>query len=256
MGRCEAKMCRFIIYPAVAFSAFATGMFFAYLLFQPVESQDRTRINLTEAVYLEPSSVDNSSLNQQTGIESLISDKQKASMLFEPTLKSWLETGNVPRVVAPSNEIIKRIVATRLHRYQAPYLVAMANKSYRPSVLDLNGDGKSELAIMLNCNAPIGCELWIFREVKDDFEVILRTTSQLEKFKIRKTRSKRFFDIQTSYYLNDPASEMLKRMDEYKFDGHTYTLRGCSGLVNQYRDSNGDLHKLKRPVLEHYDDCC
>ncbi len=46
-------------------------------------------------------------------------------------------------------------------------------------------------------------------------------------------------------------------MNDYKFDGGKYIFRGCSAIVDRYRDENGvDLHYLKKPVLEHYDDCC
>lgn len=129
-------------------------------------------------------------------------------------------------------------------------------KSYKPSLLELNGDGKPELAIMVNCAKSKSCELWIFREVKNDFTVVLRTSWELEMFEIKRTKTKGFFDIQTSYDSHYPESEELKSMDDYKFDGKEYKFSGCSALVNVYYDKNGQLHHLKKPRLEHYDDCC
>ena len=132
----------------------------------------------------------------------------------------------------------------------------MAQIRYKPSLLDLNGDRRSELAIMINCEKSDGCELWLFRETKRDFEVILRTNWKLEAFKIRKSKSKGFSDIQTNYYPRDPNSETFKSMNDYKFDGKEYTHRGCSAIIDRYWDRNWELQKLKRPVFERYDDCC
>lgn len=249
-------MRRYAVSFAISVLAFVTGLFSVYLFLLLAGKVQNDAPTVTTNDLVDFSVPNKRSLHQETGIESLISDKEKALLLFEPTLEKWINKEKIAEIIEPSPEIIERIAATRLHRYEAPYLTRMARRSYKPSLLNLNGDRKPELAIMINCAEPAGCELWIFREVKGDFEVILRTTWELEKFVLKKTRSKGFFDIQTSYYPNDPNSETLKSMDDYKFDGEKYYHSGCSAHVNRYRDANGGLRLLRKPIFQRYDDCC
>lgn len=179
-------MRRKLFYFSVAIMAFVTGICFLYLF--------SFRTSVTDiAVQTEPtqdlaavSVLSKPSLHQETGIESLISDKEKALLLFEPTLKKWLRKENIPEIIEPSPEILQRIEATKLYRYEAPYLTRMAQKSYKPSLIDLNDDRSPELSILIDCGEPNGCELWIFREIAGDFEIILRTSWELEQFKITK----------------------------------------------------------------------
>ncbi len=249
-------MRRMAFYLSVALLAFVTGIFFLYL-FSLRNPAAEFAVQTEPAQELVAVSILNEpSLHQETGIESLISDKEKALLLFEPTLRKWLKKENISGMIEPSPEILERITATKLHRYEAPYLTRMAQKSYKPSLLDLNDDGATELSILINCGEPDGCELWVFREMRRDFEVILRTSWEFEKFELTKNKSKGFSNIQTSYYPNDPESETLMRFDSYKFDGQKYSHRGCSEYVNRYRDKKGELRYLKKPILHHLDDCC
>ena len=245
----ENDMRRYAFYFAAALSAFATGVFFVYLFFLP---DDKVRLDLvaepTHKAY---------SLHHETGIESLISDKEMALLLFEPTLKKWIGQEKIAELVEPSSEIAERIAMMRLHQYEAPLLTQMAMKSYKPSLLDFNDDGKKELSIRINCEEPDGCELWIFREVEDDFEVVLRLREKFENFKLMKEKSTGFFDIETSYkYPDEPESEAVKRVDSYKFDGQRYRHRECWEYISRRRDKKGNLINLSKPILMRLDDCC
>ncbi len=249
-------MRRYTFYLAVALLAFVTGIFFLYLFsfrnpvaefaVQTEPTQDLTAVSTQNKL----------SFHQEIGIESLISDKEEAFLLFEPTLKKWLKEEKIAGLIEPSPEILERIMATKLHRYDAPYLTRTARASYKPSLLDLNDDGRTELFILINCGQPDGCELWVFRKAERDFEVILRAREEFEKFEVTKKKSKGFSNIQTSHYPNDPESETLVSFDYYKFDGQKYSFRGCSEYVNRYRDKKGELRYLKKPILYHLDDCC
>ena len=248
-------MRRTLFYLSVALLAFGIGSFvvFSFYWNSAVEV----------AVQLEPTqdfvavSVSNElSLHQATGIENLISDEEKALLLFEPTLKKWLKKENIAELIEPSPEILETIMVTELHKYEAPYLTRMARKSYKPSLLDLNDDGSAELSILINCGEPDGCELWVFRKARRDFEVVLLTSWEFETFEITKNKSKGFWNIQTSHHYADPESETSMRLDSYKFDGQKYYHSGCSEYINRYRDKKGELRYLKKPILQHLDDCC
>ncbi len=249
-------MRRYTFYLSVALLAFVTGIFFLYL-FSLRNPTAEFAVQTEPAQELVAVSILNeTSLHQETGIESLISDKEKALLLFEPTLRKWLKKENISGMTDPSPEILERIMTTKLHRYEAPYLTGTARKSYKPSLLDLNDDGLKELSILIDCGGNGGCELWMFRKVERDFEVILWTREEFEKFELTKNKSKGFSDIQTSYRPTEPESETLISFDNYKFDGRKYHLSGCSEYVNRYRDKKGKLRKLKKPILLHLDDCC
>lgn len=197
------------------------------------------------------------SLHHETGIESLISDKEKALLLFEPTLKKWIGKEKIAELVEPSPEIAERIAVTRLHQYEAPYLTHVAKKSYKPLLLDLNRDGHNELSISIDCDETKVCELWIFREVESDFEVVFREREKFEKFELTKDTSKGFFDIQTSYYpYEEPEYETFIRRDSYEFDGQKYRHHDCYEYENRYRDKKGRLRDLKKPKIIRLDVCC
>lgn len=249
-------MRRNLFYLLVALLAFVTGVFFLYLFFPRNPAPEIVVRNEPTQEFAAVSVSKELSLHQETGIESLISDKEKALLLFEPTLKKWLKKENLDETIKPSPEILERIMATKLHRYEAPYLTRMARKTYKPLLLDLNDDGLAELSILIDYGETRDGELWMFRNTGRDFEVILRTSEELEKFEITKNKSKGFSNIQTSHYPNDPESETLVSFDYYKFDGQKYSFRGCSEYVNRYRDKKGELRYLKKPILYHLDDCC
>lgn len=250
-------MHRFLSSIAASVLAFATGVLFVWVFLLPDYPVVRNDPAIEPLIDLSGSSGSNQRpFHEETGIESLISDKEKALLLFEPTLNKWIKEEEIADVIEPSLAVIEKIAATRLHRYEAPYLTHLAQQSYKPSLLDLNGDRRPELAIMINCEKSDTCELWLFRETQPDFEVILRTTWKLEAFKVRKSKSKGFSDIQTSYYPRDPNSETFKSMNDYKFNGKEYTHRGCSAILDHYWDRNWELQKLEKPVFERYDDCC
>lgn len=248
-------MRRYIYYLSVALLSFGIGSFFVFKFYWNSAVEVAVQIEPTQD-FVAVSVSNELSLHQETGIESLISDEKKALLLFEPTLKKWLKKENIAESIEPSPEILERIMATKLHRYEAPYLTRMAQKSYKPSLLDLNDDGAKELSILINCGESGGCELWVFREIGRDFEVILRAREEFEKFEITKNKSKGFSNIQTSYHPNDPESETLMSLDIYKFDGQKYKHSGCSEYVNRYRNKKGELRYLKKPILYHLDDCC
>lgn len=250
-----------LFYFAASLSFFCLSCLFTYLLTSEnpqtrqntearVEEQLVTRDEVAAVTPAE------NPLHQETGIEALISDKEKALLLFGPTIRKWLAGEDLTELNEPSPAIAEKVASMRLHRYEAPYVVRMAEKSYKSSLVDLDGRDRPELAIMINCEQSSSCQLWLFHEVDGGFNVILRTSSELTDFTIKKTKSKEFFDIQTSYFPEDPLSETYKAMNDYKFDGKEYKHTRCSAIVNRYLDKNGDLRFLKKPRLEYYEDCC
>lgn len=248
-------MHRTLFYLSVALLAFGIGSLVVFKFYW--NSAVDVAVQTEPTLDLAAASVSSKpSLHQATGIESLTSDKEKALLLFEPTLKKWLMKEKIAGMIEPSPEILERIMAAKLHRYETPYLTRMARKSYKPSLLDLNDDGLTELSILVDYGETRDGELWMFRNTGRDFEVILRTSEELEKFEITKKKSKGFSNIQTSYYLNEPESEALISFDNYKFNGREYKLSGCSLYINRYRDKKGELRYLKKPILQHLDDCC
>jgi hypothetical protein len=246
---------------SILFLGFLVGLLSVFLFTSQKLSLEQPQTEIIADVPIEDSharnELDHEGIHEQTGIESLISEKEKALLLFEPTLQKWLNGERIDKVIEHSPLLIERISNTKLHRYEAPYLEDRAKRSYEPSLVHLNRDSTAELAIRIRFEKSNEGDLWLFRKVSTDFEVILHSREQLNRFDLKKTRSNGLLDLQTTYFPNDPDSETLKSISDYKFDGKEYTLRGCSAIVDRYRDKNGvDLHYLKKPIFERYDDCC
>lgn len=115
-------MRRYAFYLTVSFLAFSIGWFFVYLfMFPNVEIGNEETLPATENFSASVPSYENP-LHQESGIDSLISDKQKALLLFGPTIRKWIQKEKIPDQVEPSTDIIKNIAKTRLHIYDAGYL--------------------------------------------------------------------------------------------------------------------------------------
>lgn len=248
-------MRRYTFYLSVALLAFGIGSFVVFSFYWNNALEAAVQIEAPQD-FAAAFASNKLSLHLETGIESLISDKDEALLLFEPTLKKWLEKERIAELIEPSPEILERIMRTKLHRYQAPHLTRTARKSYKPALLDLNDDGLTELSILVDYGETRDGELWMFRNTGRDFEVILRTSEELEKFEITKKKSKGFSNVQTSFYPNEAESEVLISFDDYKFDGREYKLSGCSIYINRYRDKRGELRRLRKPIVRHLDSCC
>lgn len=121
-----------------------------------------------------------------------------------------------------------------------------ADDAYFPSLVDVNGDGRKELAIQAWC-APVGnCELWILKKNGNDYRVLLRSLpGSVQTFKFLRTRSHGFFDLET----RDHGDAWSGGIAIYKYDGRKYKARSCSTYSYSYL-KNGKLTELQNPIIK------
>jgi hypothetical protein len=240
-------MRRYTFYLSVALLAFGIGFYFVY------SYTLRNAEIVSESVrWLDKETVQTVSLNHTQVREKLktkeyLPDKEKALLLFQLILNKWLSSQKLDDITEPSEEIIRKITESKIDNVDERGLLQSAQKSYKSYLIDVNGDGKDELAVLSNCSPPEYCELWIFKKTKEDFEVILSTYTEVENFSLRKSRTKRYFDIQTTHPYS--KSETTLGMAIYKFDGEQYIKEECYDYQHLYKDKNGNLQKIDKPKL-------
>lgn len=241
---------------AVFLLTLAAGISVSFLLRVATLRNDDQRFSVVAERDPQSAVPNASGLHEQTGVDSLLTDKQKARLLFGPLLDDWLERKRISPAIESSPDLIEQIANTKLHRYEAAYMTDRAKRAYRATLVDLDSEVAPELAISFEFGDSGEGDLWLFRMEKGDFEVILHSKEKLDGFEPKRTRTNRFLDIQMFYRPREPDSLESKVMSDYEFDGEKYTLRKCSAIVNRYLEKDGSLRYLGKPRLEKYEDCC
>ncbi|MEZ5424946.1 MAG: hypothetical protein R2747_01660 [Pyrinomonadaceae bacterium] len=243
MNKDSKKIRHLYFYITVGILAFGTGVWFVYQN-APVMTDSFAFEELNEKVVIP---ANQKPIREQNRRKDFVSQKEKASLLFKPTLEKWLSGKSLEKTVEPTEELTEKIKDGNFNLTDEWMLINSAQKSYRPSLIDVNGDGKDELTILSNFSPPEFSELWILKRSKTDFEVILSTYAEVENFSLRKRKTEGYFDIETTF--SYPGSETSLGMSIYKFDGKEYVKMECYDYIYLYRDENGDLKKLKKPRL-------
>jgi hypothetical protein len=192
-----------------------------------------------------------------SGIEALLKPEQQASLLFRATIEKWLDEHNFSyHVVEPSSGTQADLLNTDLHRYEAPYLIDLAGKSYGTWLIDLDNDGSTELFLRPLFDDAFKGDLWIVRRENGSFGVLLHTRERFEMVATRPTNRNGFLDIELSYRPPEPDSLSISEAAIYQFDGESYKVTSCFSIINRYMDRKGTIRRLDKPRTEHHEDCC
>lgn len=118
----------------------------------------------------------------------------------------------------------------------------------RIKYVDLNRDGQAEVVAQAGgehsgCSPTGNCPFWIFRRVEDKYELLL--FSKAQTFTIQSSRRNSFSDVLLSRHSSAFESELRT----YKFDGERYLESGCYYAEWQQMGSDGEYHRLERPVI-------
>lgn len=238
-------MRRKVFYLVIALLAFGIGFYFVqFYIWQIIEKKNES-VNWTNEEVEKFVSSNHNSIKVKTRKEEFLTKKEKALILFEPTLKKWLNGETLVNSVETSPDIIHKITDGKFNTVDENSLLLAAEKNYKPSLIDVNDNGENELAILSNCWPPEFCELWIFKKTKNDFQIILSTYTDVENFNLRKTKTNGYFVIETTH--SYPKSKTSLGMKIYKFNGEEYIMEECYDYIYLYEDKNGELHKLAKP---------
>lgn len=178
-------------------------------------------------------------------------DEEKASFeVLQPTIKKWLRGEKVKNEFTDvSDESIKKISGKSKSDLTEDEAKWYSSFRFEPMLIDVNGNGKKELAVRNNC-APVGnCQFWLFKKKGNDYQIILKTLAgAVQTFKLQGSKTKSYFDIETKDH-NDAWSGGI---EIYKFDGEIYKVAECFNY--NYSDfKNGKLYELKKPKITSVD---
>jgi hypothetical protein len=239
-------MKRYIFYLGVSLLAFGVGISFVYFYFDKFQWHfEQPQETIEERVFQNHSSNIQKSdeLSRKT---EFLTNKEKAFLLFESIINKWLKGQKIESLIEPSPELVQRIKESRFIYADEQGLLQNAEKNYQPTFIDVNSDGKNELAILSNCSEG-DCQLWILKQTKRDFEVILSSYQEVANFNLQKSKRKGYFNIRTTQFYRNSKTSLGMRI--YKFDGKEYYISDCFEYEFRYKDKNGNFHKLKKPKI-------
>jgi len=114
------------------------------------------------------------------------------------------------------------------------------------TLLDLNSDGKKELAIQTDC-APVGnCSLEVHRKTGKTYRTLL-ATDMVQTINVLKTKTNRFHNLKLGTH--GSAFESYYRV--FKYDGKKYVKRQCWTESYETIDKKGKWRQLKMPKIKY-----
>lgn len=201
----------------------------------------------SEAIRDEKLSLSRICLSQKiTQNEELNEEEQAAFLVLKPTIKRWLKGRTIKNeFTEASSESIKEILGKDKSQLTEDEARWFSYFRFEPTLIDINGDGRNELAVRNYC-APVGnCQFWLFKKNSKGYKTILRTEGgAVQTFKLKRSKTNGHFDLETRNHGDAWSGEITL----YKFNGKEYTTRECSTYSYSYL-KDGKLAELKRPKI-------
>lgn len=126
---------------------------------------------------------------------------------FQPVIDKWLRGEQLPRDVD----------LDRKDDY-----AANSERGASVELLDVNGDGSKELAMQSACATVGNCVFCLFQKTADGYRELL-VADMVQRFKLRKTRTNKYYDLETTSH----GSSTSGGMAIYKFNGAEYKISEC-----------------------------
>lgn len=162
--------------------------------------------------------------------------------VLKPTIKKWLRGEKIRNTFTDaSNESIRKLLGKDKSQLTYDDAAWFSNFRYEPTLIDLNNDGKTELAIRNNCAAVGNCQFWIFRRTKKGYETTLKTLpGSVQTFKVKSSASHGYFDLETTDHFDAYSGGIAV----YRFSGKEYKIGTCFTYNYAYL-KNGKLYTWK-----------
>ena len=238
-------MRRRIFYLSVALLAFGISSFVGLkFYFKHTENYaiDQTMKTTKSEVEEQPSK-----LVQETSQEEEPNEEEKAAFdVLKPTIAKWLRGEKIKHEFTDaSNESIKEVSGKDKSELSKDQATWFSYFKFEPTLIDVDGDGKNELAIRNNCSIVGNCQFWLFKKKGNDYQIILKTLpGAVQTFKLKIAKTNGYFDLETK----DHGTASSGEIEIYKFDGEKYKMRECYN----YDSSNlkdGKLYELKKTKI-------
>jgi hypothetical protein len=235
-------MRRYFFYSAVAFLAFALSSLIVFSLLTPNRELPAIAQPLSEN---KPEIVKRDFPKAESS--QMLDDEESMSFeVLKPTIKKWLQGEKIEsRFTEVSDQSIKEITGRNKSELDEVDTFGFSELRFEPTLIDVNGDGKKELAIRNNCAMVGNCQFWLFKKKGNDYQIILKTlVVEVQTFKLKHNKTNGYFDLETK----DHGDAWSGGIYIYKFDGEKYKAVECSDYNYSYL-KDGKFHQFKKPKI-------
>ncbi len=114
------------------------------------------------------------------------------------------------------------------------------------SLMDLNGDGKNEMAVQSDCVTVGNCELDIVKKNGETYKTLL-SANMIQTVDVLKLQTHGFYDLK----LKTHNSQLSHYYQLLKFNGQQYKARKCWWEDYNFTDRRGSIREVKKPRIRY-----
>lgn len=145
---------------------------------------------------------------------------------FRPIIRSWLRGDRLENTPFCSNTLEKAVGWD-------------PNKNVVPTYIDLNDDGKAELAVEWGCSATGNCTMEIFESSGRSYRQVFTDAHLTQTFGLRNEKRLGYHDIWTRTHGSYNSGDMVW----YRFNGRQYRPFAC--FYYEYKDETAEEPDLE-----------
>lgn len=218
----------FSFYITVALLTFGIGSFTAFKLFSHTEKQSlvqstnevRPEISIPAKISLPQTG--NVVLNEVDGC-----NDWNGETIYQPIIRKWLR-----------GEALKNVPYCSRNGKEAKIYNAL---NVTPTLIDLNNDGKSELALQSGCSPTGNCSVEIYERTAKGNREIFSAVHGVQVFGLNKSSNKGYYDIWTTARGSWNSGDLVV----YRFDGKNYKPQKCFEYLYEEAQDKQALAPIK-----------
>lgn len=156
---------------------------------------------------------------------------------YQPIIKKWLRGENLKNVSYCSK------TGKEAKDYYPSNII--------PTLIDLNKDGKKELALQGLCSGTGNCAMEIFEKTNKGYKEIFSSVHDVQVFNLKRSSNKGYFDITATMHGSWNSGDGVI----YKYNGRKYKSYKCFLYeYEEYKDKNGKTRAKGVPTIN-YEKC-
>jgi hypothetical protein len=151
---------------------------------------------------------------------------------YQPIIKKWLRGENLNNVP---------------HCSKTGKEAKNSNPSnVTPTLIDLNGDGRNELALRSGCSPTGNCDMEIFERTGKGYRNVFRAVHGVHVFGLNKHSNKKYRNVWATMHGGWNDGDMVI----YRYNGKNYKAIKCfEYLYEEFKDKNGETKAKDKPTL-------
>ena len=146
---------------------------------------------------------------------------------YQPIIKKWL-----------NGEKLKNVPYCSKNAKEAE---SYNSSNVTPMLIDLNKDGKEELALKSNCSPTGNCNMEIFEKKGKSYRKFFTDVHGVQVFELSDFSNKGFYDISAKMHSSANSDDLVI----YRFNGNVYKPSKCFNYIYEEIKSEYDEVKFK-----------